>query len=110
MDESEIVASAELRARYAEPHRRYHNLVHVEAVSRPLISWLLRNRSLMTIGLVVRLAAWFHDAVYDPRATDNEERSAQLAHATLAESGVDGSLAGGGGTAGSRDEATCCWV
>ena len=35
----------------------------------------------------VRLAAWFHDAVYEPGA-DNEEASAALAAAVLSEGGV----------------------
>jgi predicted metal-dependent HD superfamily phosphohydrolase len=41
----------------------------------------------------VRLAAWFHDAVYDG-APDAEERSAQLAERELAGVGLDAALRG----------------
>jgi predicted metal-dependent HD superfamily phosphohydrolase len=37
---------------------------------------------------VVRLAAWFHDAVYLPERSENEERSARLAERALPEAGV----------------------
>lgn len=37
---------------------------------------------------VVRLAAWFHDAVYLPDRSENEERSARLAERALTEAGV----------------------
>lgn len=37
---------------------------------------------------MVRLAAWFHDAVYLPDRSENEERSARLAERALAEAGV----------------------
>jgi predicted metal-dependent HD superfamily phosphohydrolase len=38
------------------------------------------------------LAIWFHDAVYDPKAADNEERSANMAKLCLAEAGLETSL------------------
>ncbi|WP_086809398.1 HD domain-containing protein, partial [Streptomyces reticuliscabiei] len=37
---------------------------------------------------LVRLAAWFHDAVYAPDRSENEERSARLAERALTEAGV----------------------
>lgn len=67
-----------LRARYAEPHRRYHVLGHVGEVLAAL-----RWGPPAADPVVVRVAAWFHDAVYDPRAVDNEAASAALAGRTL---------------------------
>jgi predicted metal-dependent HD superfamily phosphohydrolase len=66
-------AFAELARRYSEPHRHYHTLDHIAAM----------------LGLLPRpspplaLAVWFHDAVYDTHAADNEERSATLADEML---------------------------
>src|SRR5262245_18163999 len=37
----------------------------------------------------IRFAAWYHDAVYDPRRDDNEERSAELAAVTLSDAGAE---------------------
>ena len=74
-------AGADLIVRYAEPHRGYHDLAHLGEV--------LRNVDALAAEAddvdAVRLAAWFHDAVYDPAAADNEESSARLAARTLAE-------------------------
>lgn len=76
-----------LLARHREPHRRYHTATHV--------MWVLRHVDRIaaagvppTVDLgAVRLAALFHDAVYDPRRADNEALSADLAAAAAAELG-----------------------
>jgi predicted metal-dependent HD superfamily phosphohydrolase len=63
-----------LAIRYSEPGRHYHNLDHVRHV--------LNTAAILCDGpieAVLELAIWFHDAVYDPRAKDNEEKSAVLA-------------------------------
>ena len=64
-----------LEAAYSEPHRRYHTLAHVQACLD-----LLAGRTDLTTAerRMLAWAIWFHDAVYDPRASDNEARSAAL--------------------------------
>jgi predicted metal-dependent HD superfamily phosphohydrolase len=73
---------APVAARYAEPHRRHHTTAHLERV-------LGEVEALLELVAVpdpeaVRLAALFHDAVYDPRSATNEAESAALARAVLA--------------------------
>ncbi|MCL7380213.1 hypothetical protein [Streptomyces sp. 35G-GA-8] len=73
-----------LLARWAEPQRRYHTTDHLLAV-------LDRVDTLAEFADdpdVVRLAAWFHDAVYLPDRSENEERSARLAERALPEAGL----------------------
>jgi predicted metal-dependent HD superfamily phosphohydrolase len=74
----------DLRAAYASPGRHYHTLGHALAVVRTVE----RERARLRRPDAVRLAAWFHDAVYDSRRGDNEARSADLARASLRRAGV----------------------
>ena len=70
---------AGLHARYAEPHRAYHGQAHIDAMLRGLdaLGDAVTNRA------AVELAIWYHDAVYDPAASDNEARSADLLRAEM---------------------------
>lgn len=73
-----------LLARWAEPQRRYHTTAHLAAVLDH-IDVLEEHAEEPDL---VRLAAWFHDAVYAPDRSENEERSARLAERALQESGL----------------------
>ncbi|SOD66032.1 Predicted metal-dependent phosphohydrolase, HD superfamily [Streptomyces zhaozhouensis] len=73
---------AALLARWREPHRRYHTERHLRFV----LDRLDELGGSAADPVAVELAGWFHDAVYDPRGTDNEERSARLAAAVLPDS------------------------
>ena len=77
-----------LEARYAEPHRYYHKSQHIVECLTEFDS----ARNLASEPTAVELAIWFHDAIYDTHASDNEEQSAVLAEECLAETGANGGL------------------
>jgi predicted metal-dependent HD superfamily phosphohydrolase len=65
----------ELSRRYSEQHRRYHNIQHIEEC----LTEFEQVAGQAKHPIALELAIWFHDAVYDPRRSDNEEQSAVLA-------------------------------
>lgn len=69
-------------AAYSEPHRHYHTLEHLGEMFRVVGRLPVRDPG------AVQLAVWFHDVVYDPRAADNEARSADAAADWLGPLGV----------------------
>jgi predicted metal-dependent HD superfamily phosphohydrolase len=60
-----------LAALYAEPHRAYHNASHIAAC----LGEFDHSKYLAKSPAAVQMALWFHDAIYDPQAKDNEEQS-----------------------------------
>lgn len=83
-----VAAGEELARRYGEAQRAYHVLAHVAQVLDD-VDALLEAGEPADDPVAVRLAAWYHDAVYDPGAADNERASAELAGQRLAALGVD---------------------
>jgi predicted metal-dependent HD superfamily phosphohydrolase len=73
-----------LLAAWSEPARHYHDVRHLE----DCLSQLDEHEVTPATRDLLELALWFHDAVYDPRATDNEERSARWATEALAAAGI----------------------
>ncbi|MDV6331380.1 hypothetical protein [Asticcacaulis sp. 201] len=66
---------------YGEPHRHYHTLTHIDAV----IHDLDRLAQAFVAPDEAALALFFHDVVYDPARSDNEDRSAEYLRDTLPE-------------------------
>jgi predicted metal-dependent HD superfamily phosphohydrolase len=73
-----------LVAAYSAPDRYYHNLDHLDEMFRAVG----RLTTITDDVSPLHLAIWFHDAVYDSRAKDNEARSAALAETLLGPIGV----------------------
>jgi predicted metal-dependent HD superfamily phosphohydrolase len=69
---------------YEEPHRKYHTVQHLSEC----LSLCEQNLDLAVEPGEVEIALWFHDAIYDVKASDNEARSAEWAQSELTRAGV----------------------
>lgn len=65
---------ATLERAYTEPHRAYHSVQHIVEC----LDLLAQVRDQLEDAFAVQLAIWFHDAVYDAQAADNEQQSAVM--------------------------------
>jgi predicted metal-dependent HD superfamily phosphohydrolase len=86
-DSAAAATGRALLASWAEPHRQYHTLSHL----RDVLSHVEELADDAADPDAVRLAAWYHDCVYQGQP-DDEERSAQRAEAELAALGIAPSL------------------
>lgn len=83
-------AHRRLLERYDDPHRHYHTRRHLAEV---LAHWdRLRHRAERPGE--AELALWYHDAVHDPRRSDNEALSAALAGEAVLAAGLGPGVAG----------------
>lgn len=73
----------QLIAAYSERQRHYHTLQHL----RECLAYFDAAATLAAHPARVQLALWFHDAVYDPQRSDNEERSATWAASAVRHAG-----------------------
>ncbi|WP_328462850.1 metal-dependent phosphohydrolase [Actinoplanes sp. NBC_00393] len=85
-------AAQHLLSRWTEPQRHYHDVSHLASV----LDVVDQFAGLAPHPDRVRLAAWMHDAVYDPRALGdaNERDSAEFAEGLLLTLGAPAEVAG----------------
>ena len=74
----------DLLLRYSEPHRHYHTGQHLAECFEKVQDII----ALAEHPAEVRLGLWFHDAIYDTRRHDNEQRSADWARSAGRELGA----------------------
>lgn len=73
----------ELMQRYAEPHRSYHTMQHLDEC----LTQFDAVRSIAVRPGEIELALWFHDAIYEVRNHDNEQKSADWARSVVLNAG-----------------------
>jgi len=77
---------AKVEALYNEPHRAYHNMMHVEDVLASLDFLMAADAQPKEESntfsekdfSITTLAAFFHDVIYNPKSSTNEKDSAEL--------------------------------
>jgi predicted metal-dependent HD superfamily phosphohydrolase len=69
----------DLRSRYSESGRFYHTLSHLDSI----ISELNAVKNSVQDWETMVFSVAYHDSVYDPLGSDNEERSADLAETIM---------------------------
>ncbi len=74
---------AKLAAAYSAPDRHYHTLQHLENLRRQVAAFPQED------AVVVGLAIWFHDVVYQALRSDNEAKSAEWALAFLRKTSLE---------------------
>ena len=80
---------AELTAAYSSPGRYYHNLTHI----KDCLGVFDYGKELAECPAEVELAIWFHDAIYDTRASGNEQKSAEWAYRVITQAGLSSTIA-----------------
>lgn len=81
----ELATYGALVEAYSQRHRHYHTVRHIDHCLAEFAS----AQHLAAEPAEVELALWFHDAVYEPHSSNNEERSADWACELLQRHGVD---------------------
>jgi predicted metal-dependent HD superfamily phosphohydrolase len=74
----------QLVERYSEKGRAYHNLSHIKA----LLETSAPYKAVIENYSAIFFAIWFHDAIYNTQASDNEEQSALMAVEALTDMAV----------------------
>jgi predicted metal-dependent HD superfamily phosphohydrolase len=73
-----------LIACYGEPHRQYHSMQHLDECFQRFAEL----RDLAEHPAEIEIALWFHDAIYEVKSHDNEQRSAQWAREAALSAGA----------------------
>lgn len=63
---------------WCEPHRGYHNIDHYMDIEKMIMDDYSKSKFDEKTCEKLRLANLFHDIIYDPKRTDNEQKSAEF--------------------------------
>jgi len=78
-----IGTNTDLKSRYSETHRKYHNVSHIKSV----LFELAAAKHIAEDYEAIELSLWFHDAIYNSFSKTNEKDSANLAVSFVSDNG-----------------------